>query len=274
MQQQDNDPLEEIDLELDDRPPQKPRRDIPRHSDGSKKRLIWIAVIAAAALALLGGAAYWWLAVRGEEEQPAAAQNEQQQSAQPVRENPDLSPQEAAEIVTYKNDALKLELKHRRDWIVKESDDKTGITLMSPPIGYETQNGNVPEAQGVFTLHIRTGSVSEAGQETINGTAAVRDSKIIAYAEPTEAQRYYTNVSYAGQDGFLKFFIVTGSAEYKTEDILANTLPLSSADYFLIAGGYGEDPDGTLEFDLVPADQIDSEVFKQAIAIVESLKLY
>lgn len=268
--QQEKDPLEEIDLELDDQPKRQP----PRRHSGGNKRLIWIAVIAALAIALLAGAAYWWLAVRGQDETPAATNNQQQQPpAQPERQAPNLSPQEAAELVAYKSDALKLEVEHRRDWTVKENDDKTGITLMSPPIGYETQNGSVPETQGVFTLHIRTGSVPEAAQETINAAVAVRDSEVIAYAEPTEAQRYYTNVSYAGQDGFLQFFIVTGSTEYKAEDILANTLPLTSPDYFLIAGGYGEDTSGALEFDLVPATQIDTEAFKQAIAIVESLKI-
>lgn len=264
------DSMDEIDVELEDQPAPKPQHSkYPAKKSGSRKRIVIIAIIAVAVLGLLG-AAYWWFSERdSEEQQPAASE---QTEEEPERQAPDLSPEEAAQTVTFKSETLNLEFNHRRDWTVSESENKSEITLSSPPVAYSTVGGNVPAGQGVFTLKIGKG-VPQAMQDTINGSNAVRDSKVIAYDEPTDAQRFYTNLSYAGVQEAFNFFIITGSVEYKTGDPLASTLAFSD-EFYLIAGGYGEDPDNALAFDDVPTSQIDSQAVKQAVDIVKSLKIF
>ena len=109
--------------------------------------------------------------------------------------------------------------------------------------------------------------------KTIDKTIAVRDSEVIGYATPTEGQRKYTNVSYAGQGENFQFFIVTGSVELKKPAPFAYALTIAD-DSFLIAGGYGADKGNSLSFDLSPVSSIDSTAKEQAIVIVESLKIF
>lgn len=271
---QDKDRIDEIDVELDDNQQQSSaKRPLYAQNTGQKKRIVLIVLGVVAGLALIGAAVYWWAAgSEADTQEEAAVEEVAEDEAASEREAPSLSPAEAAEIVTFNSETLELEFDHRRDWTVTESADGSRVTLSSPPVGYQTVDGEVPASQGVFTLSIQRG-VPQAAQDAINNADAVLDSELIAYNEPTEMQRHYTNVSYAGRDGDLSFVIITGSAEYDAGEALSGTLPLGD-DYYLIAGGFGEDPDGVLDFDYVPTSEADSQVVQQAIAVVESLKLY
>lgn len=232
------------------------------------KKKIWLTTVALLLVALIAGGVYWFVyrgddksgqsMAQGQEQSHEQAQGEQQ----PVSNTPDPTP------VIYKSEALELEVTHRKDWTVTESGNE--ITLKSPQFSYQRVDGE--SSSGSFTLKIRRG-VPEGMKATIEKSVAVRDSEVIAYAEPTENQRQYTNFSYAGQEGVFNFFIVTGSVEYKAGDALAHTLLLGS-DFYLITGGYGDDKDETLSFDSIPAEAMDSREFAQAVEIVESLRIY
>ena len=149
---------------------------------------------------------------------------------------------------------------------------------------YEPIHGTAPDIAGqkkanplamilsaAMMLRLSLGLEDEAA--TIEKAVAVRDSEVIAYAAPTDAQRHYTNISWAGQEAAFNFFIVTGSTEIKDGRPFAYMLAIDNETY-VIAGGYGTDKDGSLAFDAVPKTAIDSEAKDQAIAIVESIKLY
>lgn len=274
MQANNHDPIDEIDVELDDQPEHKvKRRDIRRygHSGGGKKR--WL-IAGSVVVVLLVAAGIAVLLLRNASESsekpdgPAVTQTDESKLQQPK-----LSATEAAQIETFKSEKLAIELSHRKDWTLKESADKTEITLTSPNISYQTKDGTVSEDEGVFTLRFRQG-VSDQLEQKINSAKAVRDSEVIAYAAPTEAQRHYTNVSFAGSDAdYFTFLIVTGSTGYKAGGAMAGSLSLNTST-FLIVGGYGVDATGTLNFDAVPKAEIDSTALAQAIDIIESLKIF
>ena len=66
---------------------------------------------------------------------------------------------------------------------------------------------------------------------------------------------------------------MTGSTEFKSGSTYAYALTMDG-EFYLITGGYGDDKDGTLSFDAVPKDTMDTEVLEQAIDIVESLQIF
>lgn len=271
MQNDERDPIDDIDVNLDDTSggsvTNHSKYPVKRRKPGSRKKFIVISVAAVLVLAVAGSLAYWRFG-------PDAAGDEQHASEQEPAEDenaePAMDPAEAAQTTVFKSEELNLEFTHRRDWTVAESDDKNAITVTSPQISYQTVDGNVP--RGVFTLKIGLG-VSSAAQQTINSAEAVEESEVVAYDDPTDQQRFYTNLSYAGQNGNFNFLIVTGSTEYQPGDPLAGTLPLGSS-YYLIGGGYGADSDDAFAFDAVPPQHMEqSPVFEQAVAIIQSLRI-
>lgn len=277
MNPQDNDPIPDIDVNLDDQPAPKqyhsagPNR--KRKSHGGSRAKIIIIIVASVLFLAAGAFAVYWFVLKKDD-----APTVSEQSTQPANDSdaedqqPELSPSEASELKTFKSEALALEFDHRADWTVEESDDGNSITLTSPNISYQTINGTVPEGRGVFTLKIAKG-VNSAQRDAINAAVAVEKSEVIAYAKPTEVQRHYTSISYGGQEDAFTFMMVTGAVEFAKGDPWANKLTLSSADYYLIAGGFGEDPDNALAFDQVATSQITSQSVKQAIAIIESMHI-
>lgn len=272
MNPNDKDPIEEIDVELDDQPKRGKQPLYDRKKKGGGKRILLIVAGIAAALLLSGGAVLGWMAMQSGDNGQETAQETGDENSEPERQTPALNPQEAAELVTFKSDELNLEFQHRRDWTVTESADKTALTLVSPPVGYQTTGGAVPESRGVFTLKLKRGA-SQTERDAINNANAVRESELVAYDAPTEVQRHYTNISYAGREEDMLFVLVTGSEAYEPGDAVTG-LALSGDNFFLIAGGFGEDADDTLGFDPVPPSEAGSQAVQQAIAIIKSLKLY
>lgn len=233
------------------------RPDKPKHS----KRMMLIAG-GAVLLLLAAGGAYWFF-MRDSKKEPAQANTQQQNQAEPAEEAVDPTP------VSYKSEKLNIELTHRKDWKLKES-AAGEISITSPATSYSRADGEA--AAGVFTVKLRKG-VPDAMKTTIEKAMAPRASEVIAYAEPTEEQREYTNLSFAGTKDFFNFFIVTGSTEFKAGNNYAYSLAMDG-EFYLIAGGYGTDQDGALTFDSVPKDMMDTEALEQAIDIVESLKIF
>jgi uncharacterized protein YpmB len=231
-----------------------------------RKKLIIIGAIAAGLLMVL--AAVWFFVLRNASPAKPAQTTAKSQANKPVESLP--NPQTSATPATFKSTPLNIEITHRQDWTRKEDKQTGEITLTSPRISYSRLDDTA--GSGVFTLKIRKG-ITEPMQAAIEKAVAVRDSEVIAYANPTESQRYYTNVSYAGQEEAFNFFIVTSSTALKAGNPFAYMLVLNDETY-LIAGGYGTDKDGALSFDAVPKTAIDSEAMTQAIDIVESIRIF
>lgn len=235
----------------------------------NKKKMLIIIGIVAGVLVL---AAVAWLLFKPEKQQSTS----QEQAAQQVEESdePTMPPAEAAQPQVYKSPALNIELTHRKDWTLTEDAEKKLITITSPRVTFQTGSDS---RKDVFTLKLGFGA-TEAAQKNIDNAKAVRDSLLIGYDAPTEAQRHYTNVSYAGPPGddanIFEFFIVTGSVAFKTGNPFASSVIINSGD-FLIAGGFGADVQNQLTFETIPAAELEQySVYEQALAIVKSLKVY
>jgi len=235
---------------------------VTRPPKGNRKKLVMFVVGGGLLLALLAGAAYWFF-LKGDDKKQAAqpavnAQNEQANL-------PEVDPTP----VSYKSTKLNIEITHRKDWTLKENASGE-IAVTSPKISYVGSQGQ--STTGVFTVKFRKG-VTDAMKATIEKAVAPRDSEVIAYLAPTENQRQYTNLSYAGTKDLFNFFIITGNTELKVGNTFAYTLAMDG-EFYLVVGGYGTDKNGSLSFDSVPKANMDSETLEHAVDIVESLKIY
>lgn len=249
---------------------QTPLRSPAQKKGPSKKLLIIIAIVMGV---LLLGAGAFFLLTKDKKEDTTTNQTSQQQQTE-EDEEPTLPPAEAAVPQTYKSEALNIELTHRKDWTLTEDAEKKLITITSPKFTIQTSNESKKD---VFTLKIGFGATEEA-QENIDNAKAVRDSLLIGYDAPTEAQRHYTNITYAGPPGddstLFEFFIVTGSVAFKTGVPLSGGVVINSGD-FLIAGGFGKDAQNQLTFETIPAAELEQyTAYEQAVNIVKSLKVY
>ena len=243
--------------------PQEPHHLTRRERRNRKKMILFISGGVALLLLLLGGV--YWFFLKGDDKKSdqTAATSQQQTETTPPPEPADATP------VVFKSTKYNIELTHRKDWKLKEASSGE-VTITSPTTSYTRTDGKA--TTGVFTMKFRVG-VPEGMQATIEKSVAVRDSEVIAYDDPPETQRYYTNLSYAGQKDVFNFFIVTGNTALKTGNSFAYTLVLDG-EFYMLVGGFGGDKDGTLSFDSVPPSMIDSAVVQQGIAIVKSLKIF
>jgi len=230
-----------------------------------------IAGIVAGVLAVSAGA---YFLLKGDGKPQPAAQNQQTGQQTEETDEPAMPPAEAAQLQTYKSEALNIEIAHRKDWTVAEDAEKKVITVTSPKFTFQTGSDS---RKDVFTVKIGFGVTKDA-QKNIDKAKAVRDSLLIGYDAPTEAQRHYTNISYLGPPGDgvspFEFFMVTGSTAFKADAPVASTIIINASD-FLIAGGFGADTQNQLAFENVPAAELEQyPAFEQAVAIVKSLKVY
>lgn len=242
--------------------PMAPPPDVRQPRPKNRRKLLLI-IGGALAVLLSAGAAYWFVLRDDTVAVPAPLPGTENQTPEEILNPVDPTP------VAYKSEKLNIELTHRKDWKLKEAADGE-ITITSPSTSYARADGEA--VTGVFTVKIRKG-VPDAMKATIEKAVAPRASEVIAYAEPTKEQREYTNLSYAGTKDIFNFFIITGNTEFKAGGTYAYALAMSG-EFYLITGGYGTDRDGTLSFDAVPKDTMDSDAFEQAVDIVESLKIF
>ncbi len=261
----DNDAENDPDQQPSDmqQPASPPPQQMTRRERRNRKKMILFAVGGAVLLLFLAGAVYWFF-VRDTKQAAKSETNAQKQTEETVpAAQADPTP------VVYKSTKFNIELTHRKDWKLKETSGGE-ITITSPQISYVGEDGQ--SGTGVFTVRMRKG-VTDAMKANIEKSVAVRDSEVIAYAAPAEAQRQYTNLSYAGTKDAFKFFIVTGNAALKAGNTFIYTLPLDG-EFYLFSGGYGSDASGDLSFDAVPKDSMSSTTLDQAVDIIESVKIY
>lgn len=245
-------------------PPSREPYPVARREHRKRQKLILLISGGVVLVLLLLGAAYW-LFSRDKDKAVQTTTSEQKPTTQtPAAQPADSTP------VTFKSKKYNIELTHPKDWNLKEA-QSGAITITSPQTSYAKTDGQ--SATGVFTVKFRVG-VTDAQKATIEKAVATRDSEVIAYDKPTENQRYYTNLSYAGQKDIFNFFIVTGNSAIKKGNSFAYTMPLDDGGFYMLVGGFGADPKDTLAFDSVPPSAIDNSTVQQAIAIVKSLKIY
>jgi flagellar basal body-associated protein FliL len=232
----------------------------------SHRKNVGIIIAIVLAVLLVAGAVVWFVFMRPK---PVAT------TVKPVavkKEEPKLTAQQASTIEPFKSAKLNVEFNHRKDWKVTESADKTQVVITSPKTSYQTTAG--AEASDVFTVKLRYGTIPEAMQDTVQKAIATRDSVVIAYAQPTEQQRQYTNVTDAGAvANTFNFLIVSGSTAYKAGQVLGYGVPLTGQAY-MFAGGFGADKDDALAFDPANKSELDSSIYNQALDIIKSLKIF
>jgi hypothetical protein len=261
-----------VDEETDNQPETSPTpapdaepHHLTRRERRSRKKMIILGAVAAAVLLIGGGAAYWFLlADHGDKKSTNTASGQEQEAEAPA---PEVATDPTPE--TYKSEKLNLELTHRKDWTLKESAEGQ-ITVTSPSISYTKSDNQA--TTGVFTVKIRKGA-TDAMKATVEAAVAPRDSEVIAYTAPSEQQRQYTNLSFAGQKDTFSFFIITGNTAFKAGNTYAYAMTINS-EFYLITGGYGTDKTDALAFDSVPKEAIESEAYSEALAVVQSLKIY
>ncbi|HSX17488.1 MAG TPA: hypothetical protein VLH86_05310 [Patescibacteria group bacterium] len=238
---------------------------VGRKIGGPKKRIITAIVI----VVLLAAAGTAYMLFTGNKpkakQQPAATQNKS------ATTTPAMDETQAAVTKTYKSPQLNIEFTYRSDWTMRQNADKSEIILTSPQITYTKKDGG--PTQGVFTLKFRNGIMPDTMKPSIENAVAVKDSEVIAYAKPSDQQRQYTNLSFAGNSGNMNYVMVTGSAGFKAGEAFGANIDLQGSVY-MFAGGYGTDPNDTLTFDAVPAASFASATYTQAVDIIKSLKIY
>jgi hypothetical protein len=237
----------------------------PRKTSTMRKRRVAIVASSVAAVLLVGGVVAW-LVLRPTKHTPAAtagpSSSQQQASGQSA---------ESSAPKTFKSSTLNIECTYPGTWRVRESADKSQIMLTSPQVTYQKAGVST---QGVFTLKMRSGIIPQAMQTTLQNITAVKKSEVIAYANPTEQQRQYTNLSFGGKGDKISLLMVTGGTEFAPGDTFASGLDMQGA-FYLFAGGYGSDPNDSLTFDNVPLGSfIGTAVYDQAVSIIESVKVY
>lgn len=246
--------------------PSPPPHQHNKHVAARRKKMLLVGGAVLVAL-LLAAAAYWFFVMR-KDTGAAPAVDQSTTTTVPAETIPDTPADSTPQ--TYKSEKLNIELTHRKDWTITESAG-SGIVLTSPRTTAVMPDGTA--GTNVFTLKIRKGA-SETMRASIDKAVAVRDSEVIAYTAPTESQRFYTNVSYAGKDAnTFGFFLVTGSTEVKSGQPFTSLFSFD-AETFLIAGGYGADKTDGLVFDGVPKGSMGGDAEEQALEIVKSLKIF
>lgn len=239
----------------------------------SKKRWWIIAVIV---LVLAAGAGVAGIMLRKKDTSTPVNQAASSQSTASTNQNKSTgqtaqNEADASALKTYKSTKLGLEFSYRSDWTMRETADKTEIILSSPRVIYQKKDGTT--TQGPFTLKLRNGIVPDKMKPSIENAVAIKDSEVIAYSAPTEQQRKYTNLSFAGNGSNMQFFLVSGSVAFKAGEAFGSNIDLQGSVY-VFAGGYGADTGDTLGFDAVSKGSFDTAVYRQAVAVVASLKIY
>jgi len=237
------------------------------HFDTKKSKTRLLAVTAVVVILIAAGAAGWFF-MHKKSTPPLATKQSQKQSS--AAASTPTTPADSTPV-TYKSTKLNIQLIHRKDWTLKETSGGSEVILTSPPTPYSKVGGGA--TTGAFTLKIRMG-LTATQKATVEKAIAAKDSEVIGYDAPTEQQRSYTNLSYAGgQKDAFNFLIITGSTAFKVGNPYAYTLTFDSGT-FVIVGGYGADTTDSFVFDSVPASGISSTAEEQAVAIIKSLKIF
>ncbi len=232
----------------------------------ARKQIVFIIGAAVAGIALLSvliTVGLWW--AWGSHGDKPATTTPATTTPPPTAQSTDASPK------TFTSRTLNVGFTYPGTWRVRENADKSQVMITSPQVTY--QRAGIA-TQGVFTLKLRNGIVPQAMQTTLQDIVAVQKSEVIAYASPTDQQRQYTNLSFGGKGDKMSLLMVTGGSEFAPGEAFASGLDMQGA-FYLVAGGYGSDPNDTLSFDGLPISSFTgTAVYREAVSIIESIKVY
>lgn len=250
-------------------PPQHRFEHLNSHKKGGRGKKIALIVVILVLLTGLGTGAYFLFLKPSDEtaKKPAAkAQDEPAGNTSPAAT--DTAPQTPASAL--KSTKLNLEVTKPAGWTGTEDPASGELTLTSPSTTYAAASGS---KTGTFVLKIRQGADADA-QTMIHESNAVQDAETIAYAAPTENQRFYTNLAIAGQSENAQFLIITGADQPKKGESMSRML--INNDVYVIIGGFREtSKTGLTGFDLMlKAEFIGSGEYEQAVDTIKSLKIF
>lgn len=241
----------------------------------SKKALyIVLGIVGGLLLLGAGGMAVWLLTKKSDTSKNSTAQQTASQSSNSssASSKQPSGVQTKGNSYVYKSAKLNIGVTYPKTWTLRESTDKEQLTITSPQTTYTKKDGTSTE--GVITVKLRNGILPDAMKTTVQNAVAVADSEVVAYTEPTEGQRQYTNMSYVGVDANnFGFALVTGNTAYKAAQLVGGGIDLNGQAYLFVAG-YGADAADTLAFDQVPKTNYNTATFKEAVEILESLQIY
>lgn len=245
-----------------------------QHKKSKKALYIVLGVIGALVLLGAGGTAAWLLIKKSNSGKDTAGtqQTASQNSSQSSSSKQPSGVQSKGNNYAYKSTKLNVGVTYPKTWTMRESADKEELIITSPQTTYVKKDGT--STQGVVTVKLRNGIIPDAMKTTVQNAVAVADSEVVAYSEPTDGQRQYTNLSYVGADANnFGFGLITGNTAYAAGQLVGGGIDLNGQAY-LFAAGFGADSGDTLAFEPVPKSDYNTATFKQAVEILESLQIY
>jgi hypothetical protein len=250
-------------------PPQHRFDHIKAGKKSGKGKKIALVILIIMVLAGLGAGAYFLFLKPSDEPATSSTdttQNEPSTNTSPAAEGN----QPATPASALKSTKLNLEITKPAGWTGTEDPASGELTLTSPSTTYAAAGGS---KTGNFVLKVRQGADADA-QTMIHESNAVQDAETIAYAAPTDNQRFYTNLAVAGQSDNAQFLIITGADQPKKGESMARML--INNDVYVIIGGFREtSKTGLTGFDQMPkATFTGSDEYEQAVDAIKSLKIF
>lgn len=187
---------------------------LKRQQKGGKKWLVILAVLVS--LAVVGGVVYWFFLREPSDTETSTQQNtEQPTEAQ-------TSALSSGKTETYDSSRYFLSFDYPDSWDVDET-DPTALTVTSPVVSLQASTGT--EQQGKVTMKIRAKNTTLAEFEAGDATAT-KQSELITYTKPTQAQRASTYLSFAAFAGATKgldALLITGDYGYQAGQAVLKT---------------------------------------------------
>jgi hypothetical protein len=208
--------------------PQKPRNPIWGKLKPGRKLGIGLAILVLVAALAAGG--YWFYKNRKSDNKP-------EQTAQTNQTSTEAAAGISGEIETFESTNFNLSFDYPADWTASE-DSAEEISVLSPGLKLKGADGKDVTGQ----IYFRISAKGQPLQGFESGNAiAVLDSQKIAYANPTQAQRASTYISflrYADNSQGLDAVYITGDLGYETDqDILKTDIeqvdPIVSIEFYL-----------------------------------------
>lgn len=197
------------------------------------------------------------------QERSAAAEPETSQALDDIPE--------ATDFKTFQTDHPRISFDYPDTWSVAEND--RGVRVESPNFKYMTTEG--VDVEGNFRVYIRQQARTSDG-EYIGRGLAIEPSQKFTYSQPVVGQLPETNLIHFGLDttDHFAYFFIAGNYALEKSDTLGPGYGQEAGAY-IITGGYTEK---ALEDDMathrVSLDYYkDTTAYKQALKIIESLKL-
>jgi len=185
-----------------------------RSQKGKKK---WLVIVLVLALVAVAGAATYWFALRSDGGQEKSTEQSTENTVE--SQSSSLS---SDKTKTYDSSRFFLSFQYPDTWKVDES-DPNALTVVSPQVALQSAGGL--EVQGKVTMTIRPKN-SQLAEFKSGDAFATKQSELITYTKPTQAQRASTYLTFAafseGVEGVDTLYI-TGDYGYQVGQAVLQT---------------------------------------------------